>query len=585
MASANLQKLSSVSEDNFSCSICLEVFNEPVSTPCGHNYCKGCITGYWATRDSSQCPLCKVEFRQTPVLQVNTEFRDMLEIFKKTRFENDVKSSPPSAVDVLCDLCHGMKRKALKSCLVCLASYCNGHLKPHHSVQALKWHKLINPVKSLEDRMCKEHNKVIEFFCKKDQSCVCVLCLKDHHKMHKAVPLEEEFKERKHKLKKVNREVKQSLIKKHNTILMIQNSMMQGREEVERTKAESVKAFNALVALIMTKKMTLIELLEGKQKAAEQQAENLIRQLQLEIIEDNRMSNMLEELSKTEDDFRLLQGLPPVSSPSSTTHPFTERVHRLLEVETVKSAMTKMVETLNEQMEIITKEVDLAEERQTENVFDDELGEIQMQHAINLTLDPNTAHPSLIISEDRKQVRDGVTKRSVPDNPTRFDNLHYVLGEEGFSSGKFYYEVHLNRQTRWEVGVARESISRKGVDLSLSPENGCWTLGCYWGRCQANTNPPVILSPSKVPEKVGVFVDYEGGIVSFYDIDARALIYSFTGCVFTASVPFLRNVLSLRVYGGTPKTTKIYPLFRPSEQGSDSAPLQITPVDCTKAKW
>ncbi|XP_020512278.2 E3 ubiquitin-protein ligase TRIM39 [Labrus bergylta] len=584
MASSNLLKWSSVSDDHFSCSICLEVFNEPVSTPCGHNYCKVCITGYWATRDSSQCPLCKAEFGQTPVLQVNTEFRDMLELFKETRFETDVKSSLPGAVDVFCDLCHGTKRKALKSCLVCLASYCDGHLKPHHSVQALKWHKLIDPVKRLEDRMCKKHNKVMEFFCKKDQSCVCILCLKDHHEMHEAVSLEEELKERKHKVKKVNREVKQSLSNKHNTILMIQKSTKQGREELERTKAEIVKAFDALVALIMTKMVTLVELLEGKQKAEEQQAENLIRQLQLEIIKDYRTSNTLEELSKTQDDLRLLQGLPPESPPSSTKHPFAGRAHRLLEVETVKSAMTKTVETLNEQMEIITREVDLAEERQNENLFGDELGNIQMQHAINLTLDPNTAHPSLIVSEDRKQVRDGGTKRSVPDSPARFDTLHYVLGEEGFSSGKFYYEVHLNRQTRWEVGVARESITRKGVDLSLSPENGCWTLGCYWGRCQANTNPPVILTLSKVPEKVGVFVDYEGGIVSFYDIEARALIYSFTGCVFTASVPFLRNVFSLplRVYGGSPTNTTIYPLFRPSaEQGGDSAPLQITPVGCT----
>ncbi|XP_041656568.1 E3 ubiquitin-protein ligase TRIM39-like [Cheilinus undulatus] len=577
MASANIQTWSSVPEDYFSCSICLDVFTEPVSTPCGHNYCKGCITGYWASRDSSQCPLCKAEFRKTPVLQVNTEFRDMLELFKKTKPAADVKSSPPMVDEVFCDPCHGMKRKALKSCLVCLASYCNGHLRPHRSVQALKWHKLINPVKNLENRMCRKHNKVLEFFCKEDQSCVCVLCFKDHHVMHEAISLDEEFKGRKNKVKNVKREVKQSLSNKHGMIQAIQNSMKQGREELGRTKAETATAFDALVALVMTKKITLIELLEEKQKEAEQRAESLIRQLQLEIVEDNRLSDKLKELSETEDDFRLLQDLPAVPSPSNINYPVTESAQRLLETETVKKAVAKMVKTLDEQMEIITGEVNMVKGQQTKSGFDDELGIIQSQHAVNLALNPDTAHPCLIVSEDRKEVRDGGTKTRVPDNPMRFDSLRYVLGDEGFSSGTFYFEIKLNGQTRWEVGMARESISRKGVDLSLSPENGCWTLGCYWGRYQANTNPPVILSLSNGPEKIGVFVDYEGGLVSFYDVDTRALIYSFSGCAFTESAPFLRNVLSLRLYGGAPSKTKIYPLFRPdAEQGSTS--LQIIPV-------
>ncbi|XP_034534847.1 E3 ubiquitin-protein ligase TRIM39-like [Notolabrus celidotus] len=571
MASAN-------AEDNFLCSICLDIFNEPVSTPCGHNYCKPCITVYWATQDSSQCPLCKEEFQTTPDLHVNTEFRDMLELFKKRRYAADVRSSPPGPADVLCDLCHvTAKRSALKSCLVCLASYCSGHLKPHHSVQALKWHKLVNPVKTLGDRMCKKHNKVIEFFCKQDQSCVCVLCLKDHHEMHEAVSLEEELKERKTKLKSAKREVNSTLAERDHTIQGIQSSMMQSRAELERTKVETGKALDALVALIVSKKMMLMELLEGKQRAAEQQAETVVRQLQLEIVENNLRLAELEELSKSDDDFKLLKDLPSVSSSPNTRHPFS--VRSLLQVETVRSAMAKMEEVLNEQMESITREIYHEEQRRTENPFDDELGIIQVQHAINLTLDPNTAHPSLILSEDGTQVRDGGERRNIPDIPTRFDPLHVVLGEEGFSSGKFYYEVQLEGQTTWEIGVVRESINRKCIDLPLTPENGCWTLGCYWGRCQANTNPPAVLTPSKVPERVGVFVDYEGGLVSFYDVDVRALIYTFTGCAFTAGRPFLRSVLTFRGYVGTPAKTKIRPLFRPSaEQESDTAALRIIPV-------
>ncbi|XP_037630381.1 E3 ubiquitin-protein ligase TRIM39-like [Sebastes umbrosus] len=561
MASANISR----TEEQFLCPICREVFTDPVSTPCGHNYCKSCITGYCATSDFSHCPLCMETFPRATGLQVNTAFRDMVEHFKRTR---------PG--EVPCDLCHGMKRKkALKSCLVCLVSYCDAHLAPHHTVNALKRHDLVDPVENLEDRVCKTHNKVMEFFCRKDQSCVCFLCLKDDHVMHNTVSLEEEGEERKTTLKCTKRQVEHDLSKKCHLALRIQNSMVQGRQEVEETKVETVKAFTALVASIKKKKVKLMQLLEEKQKAAEQKAEALVRQLWLEVAEDRRMSTKLEELSKTEDYFKLL--LPSIPSPSNTS--FTEP-RRLLQVETVRSAVAKMEETLNEQMENIIKEVD-EEETVEEPVFDDELGKIQEKYAVSVTLDPDTAHPSLIVSEDRKQVRDGGTKRNVLDNPARFYSFHYVLGDKGFSSGRFYYEVTLTGQTGWEVGVARESISKKSDHLSLSPENGCWTLGLYWGRCQANTNPPVPLSLCKELQKVGVFVDYEGGLVSFYDVDTRAQIYAFTGCVFTAPAPFLSNLWSLAVR--TAANTRIYPLIRPSaEEGS--APLQITPVTCTKGK-
>ncbi|XP_074534817.1 E3 ubiquitin-protein ligase TRIM21-like [Halichoeres trimaculatus] len=572
MASAT----TSMTEDQFLCSICLDIFNEPVSTPCGHNYCKGCITGYWATRATSQCPLCKEEFQKTPGLQVNTEFRDMLEFFKKTAL-----TAPPRASEVLCDFCHVVKRRALKSCLVCLASYCSDHLKPHHLVQALKWHKLIDPVKTLEDRICKKHNKVLEFFCRNDRSCVCVLCLRDHHESHQVVSLEDESKETRTKLENAKREFRHSLAEKNNTIQQIQSYKMQSRAEVHGTKVETEKAFDALVALIVSRKMELVKQLEEKQRDAEQHADTFIRQLQLEIVEDNLRCAKLEELSRTEDNFELLKDLPSMSVTPSRKYPSI--VRPLLHVETVQSAVARVEEVLKEGMECITREISLEERRRIENPFDDELGNIQKQHAINLTLDPDTAHPSLILSEDGKQVMDGGTRRSIPDLPTRFDSLHFVLGEEGFSTGKFYFEVQLKGQTTWEIGVARESINRKSSELYLSPENGCWTLGSYWGRCQANSNPPEVLPLSKELVRVGVFVDYEGGLVSFYDVDVRALIHSFSGCAFTENVRFLSYMLPTRIYRSTPAKTKIYPLFRPSaEQDSDSAPLQIVPVRCFK---
>ena len=135
------------------------------------------------------------------------------------------------------------------------------------------------------------------------------------------------------------------------------------------------------------------------------------------------------------------------------------------------------------------------------------------QYEVNITLDPDTAHPELILSEDGKQVRHGETQINLPDNPDRFERVVNVLGKDGFSSGRFYYEVTVKGKIEWDLGVARESINRKGK-IMLKPQNGYWTMVPRNGNeYKANAGHPVTLSLRKKPQKVGVFVDYEEGQV------------------------------------------------------------------------
>ncbi|XP_023996793.1 E3 ubiquitin-protein ligase TRIM39-like [Salvelinus sp. IW2-2015] len=180
---------------------------------------------------------------------------------------------------------------------------------------------------------------------------------------------------------------------------------------------------------------------------------------------------------------------------------------------------------------------------------------------VDVTLDPDTAHHYLILSEDGKQVRHGDIKKDLPDNPERFDTGLCVLGKEGFSSGRFYYEVQVKEKTGWILGVVKESINRKG-EITVSPEDGYWTVWLKNGKYTANANHSVPLSLREKPQKVGVFVDYEEGRVSFYNVEARSHIYSFTGYTFTE---------------------KLYPFFCPglNDGGKNSTPLVITPVDIT----
>ncbi|XP_062282590.1 erythroid membrane-associated protein-like [Scomber scombrus] len=196
---------------------------------------------------------------------------------------------------------------------------------------------------------------------------------------------------------------------------------------------------------------------------------------------------------------------------------------------------------------------------QMKNQFEAELKRVQ-QYAVDVTLDPDTAHPYLILSADGKQVYHGDVRRNLPDNPERFSRNACVLGKQSLSSGRFYFEVQVEEKTKWDLGVARESINRKG-QIILSTLDGFWTIVLRNGnKYKACNNPSVDLSLKSPPQKVGVFVDYEEGLVSFYDVDTAALIYSFTGCSFTE---------------------KLYPYFSPctNDGGKNSAPLIICPVN------
>ncbi|XP_033950725.1 E3 ubiquitin/ISG15 ligase TRIM25-like [Pseudochaenichthys georgianus] len=177
--------------DQFQCSICLEVFTQPVSIPCGHNFCKACLTRHWEGRDLCKCPLCNEKFTKDLELRVNTGFREVVEHFKKLQAKAD-DACPVKQGEVPCDCCpEDNQSKASKTCLVCLTSFCETHLEPHRRVAALKRHTLTNPVHNLEDQICKKHNRMLERFCRNDQTCVCVLCTE--HSAHDTVPLEEAY--------------------------------------------------------------------------------------------------------------------------------------------------------------------------------------------------------------------------------------------------------------------------------------------------------------------------------------------------------------------------------------------------------
>ncbi|XP_045902537.1 E3 ubiquitin-protein ligase TRIM21-like isoform X1 [Micropterus dolomieu] len=538
-----------LSEDQFLCSICQDVFTDPVSTPCGHNFCKNCISTHWKTNDRYQCPLCKEVFHIRPELHINTFISEMVSQFKSAQQEassssksssSDQQESNPG--EVPCDVCTGTKLKALKSCLVCLVSYCETHLEPHLTASGLKRHQLIDPVENLEARMCTKHDKPLELFCKTDQTCVCMLCPVLDHKMHDVVPLKEGYEGKKAELGKTEAEIQQMIQKRRLKIQQIKHSVGVSEEDADKAKAEGVEIFTSLKEFERGLK-ELIDTIEEKQRTTEQQAEGFIKELEQEISELIKRRTEVEQLSRSEDHLHLLQSVQSLNIHPPPTKDWTKvRVHLSYEW-IVLRAVNQLEDKLSKEMKQLVKA---------------ELERVQ-QYVVNVTLDPDTAYPYLTLSENGKEVNcDGVCKFP-PNNPKRFTRCRIVLGKQSFSSGRFYFKVHVKGKTKWTLGVARESINRKG-QIKLSPVNGYWTVGLRNGNeYKAYSGPSVRLSLKSRPQKVGVFVDYEEGLVSFYDVDAAALIYSFTGCCFT---------------------DKLFPCLSPclDDGGENAAPLIISPA-------
>ncbi|XP_060782281.1 E3 ubiquitin-protein ligase TRIM39-like [Neoarius graeffei] len=534
-----------LSEDQLQCSICLDVFTDPVSTPCGHNFCMICLKEFWDSSSHCQCPVCKEEFHKRPQLRVNTFISELAAPFKKAvQVKSSSATEKPTQSVVLCDVCCEKKCAAVKSCLICMASYCKTHLEPHERVSSLKKHKLMDPVENLEDYICLKHERPLELFCRDDQMCVCQFCTEGEHRTHSTVPIEEESGEKKTELGKTQVEVQQMIQERVKKIEEIRHSVELNKKNTEKEKADSVKVFSALMRCIERSQTELLKVMEEKQKAAEMQAEEFIKELEQEITELKRRNTELEQISHTEDHLHFLQIYPSLCSPPHTQDWTDVTINPQLSEETLRRALSQLQETLSEEMQKV-EEINLKR--------------IQ-QYAVDVTLDPDTVNPSLILSDDGKQVTCGDKRQNLPDNPERFDLCVCVLGKEGFSSGRFYYEVQVRGKTEWTLGVARESINRKG-EITVSPEDGYWCVKLRnKTKYKALESPSVPLSLKQAPQKVGVFVDYEEGLISFYDVDAKSHIYSFTGQNFTE---------------------KLYPYFSPSLNfgRKNSAPLIICPVN------
>ncbi|XP_056443644.1 E3 ubiquitin-protein ligase TRIM39-like [Gadus chalcogrammus] len=532
MASA----ITSWSEENFSCSICLDVFSSPVSTPCGHNFCRTCITKYLDEQVKYKCPVCSKLFDTRPDLQVNTLLSEMVDRFGTSVRVREQPYVEPA--EVPCDVCTGTQLKAVKSCLECFMSFCQTHLEPHQRVTVLKKHRLAEPMDRLEGRMCKKHERLLELFCQTEQVCVCQFCTETDHRSHPIVTLKEEYEVKTAQLEKIEAEVQQMIQERKIKLKEIKDTVEMSKKDADIT---------ALMRCIEKWQDYLKQMVKERLKSTVKQAEDLIKELEKEIEDLTNRSSELKQLSHTKDHLHFLQTFRSLKNPPPTRDWTTVEVRPPSYVGTMRRSLDQLEEILNMEMKKLCEDAEL---------------KIVQQYEVDVTLDPDTAQPRLILSEDGRQVHDGGVERKLLENPKRFTKQLCVLTRQSFSSGRFYFEVQVKDKTGWGLGVARESINRNSF-IIVTPETGYWTVYYEEDGLLFSDDPDVRLPLSAELQKVGVFVDYDEGLVSFYDVEARVHIYSATGCTFSEP---------------------LYPILCPSlydYKGNNSAPLIISPVNQT----
>ncbi|XP_037552220.1 nuclear factor 7, ovary-like [Nematolebias whitei] len=543
-----------LSEEHLWCCICLDVFTEPVTLPCGHNFCRNCIVQHLKTNSQRQCPMCKEPVDKKQKLGVNTFISELAVQHRQSAgrrssicSQQHVVTPKPSDGPPV-----GPKQTSLKPRLLvafgltCLILFFGANVRFHQMLSSCNI--LLGSVEKSSESVCAEHDEPLELYCKNEERLVCQSCRASSHRNHWVVPVGDVYEEKKADLRKMEAGIQQVIWQRRLKIQELRRSVKLIKESADQEMADGIQIFTSLIQNLEGAQTELIEMIEEKQKAAEKQAQSVISELEQEVSQLTRRRVQVEQLSRSKDPVLLLQSLPVLNAGS----PYPDRTQVSVCLVAYEGlTRTAMVRAMNHLMETVRDAMKKLQDSEMKNI---------PQFAVSVTLDPETAHPALVLSDDGKRVHCGDGPKKLPYSSRRFETALHVLGKQGFSCGRFYYDVQVRGKTAWTLGVARESVNKK-VDLNLNPETGFWAVRLQNRKeFVALDQSPVPLSVNDDVQKVRVSVDYEEGQVLFYDVDAAVLLHSFTGCSFTE---------------------KLYPFFSPgpSDGGRNSAPLIITSLN------
>ncbi|XP_051794271.1 tripartite motif-containing protein 16-like [Acanthochromis polyacanthus] len=528
--------------EKLSCSICLDLLKDPVSTSCGHSYCMDCIKTHWDGEDGKRiysCPQCRKIFTPRPEVQKNVTLADLVEDLKKTRLQaaaEDLCYAGPG--DVSCDSCTGRKLKAVKSCLQCLVSFCQQHLQPHYQSAAFKKHQLVEPSKNLQENICSRHDEVMKIFCLTDQQLICSLCSLDEHKGHETVSAAAERK-KKQKEVEVNRlKVQQRIQDRQKDVELLQQELEAIRVSADKTVEDSQEMFTQMIHLLQNRRRDVEQQIRSQQKTEERRVKELEEKLEQEIRDLKRKDAELKQLSDTPDHSHFLHNYPSVSALSESKPLSNVIIRPRRHFEKVTAAVKELRDHLQDilrdtwtNISLAITEVDvlLSEpEPETRDGF--------LKYSREITLDPNTANKQLLLSEGNRKITFMEEDQRYPDHPDRFTYWWQVLSKESLT-GRCYWEVEWGGG-RVEVSVAKKNICREGGshECVFGFNDKSWSLYCSTNSYKFIYNN--ISTPVSGPQssRIGVYLDHRAGILSFYSVSETMTLLHRVQTTFTEPI-------------------------------------------------
>ncbi|XP_068134586.1 E3 ubiquitin-protein ligase TRIM21-like [Hyperolius riggenbachi] len=486
------------------CPICLSVFTDPVNLECGHSFCLECVGGMLNTQERSggySCPECRERFHKRPALHRNITLCNIMDQFLSTL--------PEEASGIFCTQCLHASVPAVTSCLLCEASLCDNHLNVHSKAPE---HVLCDPTTAPEHRKCSVHQKILEYYCIEDATCVCVsCCVIGEHTGHKMEPLEEASEKKKKKLKGDLQKLTPQTKEFQKKIKRLQEDKRKAQEKADREKEKISAQFRDIWRQLEDlEKRVLSELHRQKERVCLSWDEK-IQNLETEEQELSRKMCHIEELCDETDPLIVLQ--------TPDTGDFSKPQNREGHGKKLSNGrdldVAGILETLCKISNIITG-VNLC---------------FYLQEPEDILLNALTAGNGIHISDDGKTV--STLYHHYTKTPERFQHHSQVLSTQSFSSGQHYWDVDFGKSKGWRIGVCYSNIERVGWSESLF---GCNSKSwCLFSSCGGHTSLPSSQSipfhfSYKIPsDGVRIYLDYEAGQISFYALsDPIRYITTFT---------------------------------------------------------